>query len=532
MVVSVAPPPTGPQPPLIHFSDLDDAYLAGFEDATWFHLLRMLRWRDFVDLAVQYYEALWDFNRDQAAAREERASARPNAETREEATVRLLFSRATMDVDVPPVRDVPPTTREPLHVRPDTIWPGQVPMRMAGRAPKCFFAMFSAFLVAPLLGRLPEPEDVRRELVNNPAFARACGFTLPSPDVPYRQSDIPSLRKLEQFDQIMTLNGLWDLAAVEQVRRNLADGTVQPEENIVHDTTHYHAHSEMTVVDVPSESEGGKPGRKSQSRTTKECRCSEPETCPHDWVLADEGAGTVVKAGKKKHWAHKASTLGLPDSGILLDAVAVSDAPTHDSRTLIPHLARLFERHPDLLPTISRVLDDSALDDAEIRDEVMTNFGIELVVDPNPRGRKPITNELPQGIDRITPGGTPFCIAGFPFDFLGCRHDSERFLFRAPNLPDGTPACSGCDLAPECLARGERRHIAIPFERLPWINPDNPHLSVRFRKLMAKRPAIERIQKLMKFDYGDDRLTKRGSAAFQARLDKTLLTMHAVLAYC
>ncbi len=32
-----------------------------------------------------------------------------------------------------------------------------------------------------------------------------------------------------------------------------------------------------------------------------------------------------------------------------------------------------------------------------------------------------------------------------------------------------------------------------------------PHLSKRFKRLMAKRPVIERIQKLMKFDYGDSR---------------------------
>jgi hypothetical protein len=43
--------------------------------------------------------------------------------------------------------------------------------------------------------------------------------------------------------------------------------------------------------------------------------------------------------------------------------------------------------------------------------------------------------------------------------------------------------------------------------------------------------AIERLHKLMKYDFGDERLTKRGNAAFQARLDKTLLAMHLVLAY-
>jgi hypothetical protein len=36
--------------------------------------------------------------------------------------------------------------------------------------------------------------------------------------------------------------------------------------------------------------------------------------------------------------------------------------------------------------------------------------------------------------------------------------------------------------------------------------------------------------KLMKYDFGDERLTKRGNKAFQARLDKTLLAMHLAVA--
>ncbi len=46
---------------------------------------------------------------------------------------------------------------------------------------------------------------------------------------------------------------------------------------------------------------------------------------------------------------------------------------------------------------------------------------------------------------------------------------------------------------------------------------------------MARRTSIERLHKLMKFDFGDDRLTKRGNDAFQARLDKTLFAMHVLL---
>ena len=122
------------------------------------------------------------------------------------------------------------------------------------------------------------------------------------------------------------------------------------------------------------------------------------------------------------------------------------------------------------------------------------------------------------------------CAEGVPFDFLGCRHAAERFLYRAPDDEDGAPVCESCPKAKDCLRRGsERRHLSIPFEHLPFIDPQWPHLSQRHQQIMAKRTVIERLHKLMKFDYGDSRLTKRGNVAFQARLDKTLFAMHLVL---
>ena len=205
----------------------------------------------------------------------------------------------------------------------------------------------------------------------------------------HRQSDVPSLRKLEQFDQILTDNGLWGDAAVDQVARNLKTGRIQAESTVVHDTTHYRAFSGMQVVKLP---QAGKPSEKASA--------------------------------------------------------------------------------------------------------------------------------------------TPVCQAGYPFDFLGCRHDTKHFLFRAPDDAQGVPLCRECALRDGCY-RGEAgaRQITVPFTRRPWIDPEFPQLSRRFAKVMAKRTAIERLHKLMKYDYGDERLTKRGNAAFQARLDKTLLAMHLVLAH-
>ncbi len=560
------------QLPLIHCVESDDVYLQQRPDVLWFTVLATVDWgKQFASVGAQYYEALWQFNAAQAQSQAERRAktAQANSETQEEATIRLLFDRATMREDAPILAGGPPEEFPLTHVNPATIAPGVVPVRLGGRRPKCFFALFSAFVALAVKGRAPEPETVYEELKDNPSFARACGFTLPDPEVGYRQSDRPSLRKIEQFDQIMTNRGLWDQAAVQQVAANLKAKVVEIQPTLVHDTTHYPAGSALSTVELPetqeeqtAKKEGvskksaksrkakrrskGKRKRKSQARTTKNCRCEDRKTCPHEWVSADPGAGTVTKAGKKRYWAHKASTLCFAgQEGVLLDAVAMTDAASHDSKSVVPHVARVFERHPELRGRVTRLLDDSAADDSKLKATLAEQFSVELLASPNPRGRKPITTNLPRGLDHLTNLGVPVCRAGFPFDFLGCRHEEKRFLFRAPDASldegdrggeaslfgeEGKPVCEGCPFKSECCRDGaKRRHVAIPFQRLPWIDPEFPQLSISFQKEMAQRTVIERLHKLMKDDYGDEHLTKRGTQAFQARLDKTKLAMHLVL---
>jgi len=524
---------TSDQPVLFHVVESDDILLAERADILWFEILRTLDWRPVAGLAARYYEGLSRFNRDQSETRREKeaSSPPPNAETREEATLRLLFARPTMDPEAPVLVETVVRDDEPVRIDPTTLRPGVVPPRLWGRSPKCFFAQFKAFMGLPIMGRPAEPEFVHAELVNNPSFARACGFTVFDAAVGYRQTDVPSLRKLEQFDQIMTQEGLWADAALQQVRRNIEQGVVRTTDTMVHDTTHYRAYSDLRVVTLPEEKAGKEPRRKSQPRTVKSCRCPDWKDCPHLWVSADEGAGTVVKSGGKKIWGHKASTFAFAGQELLVDAVAMTDAATHDSRSLLVHLERLADRFPAVLRQVRVVLDDGALDDEKIRKAVKEKFEAELVVKPNPRGKKAITQGLPAGIEEVTVAGVPVCRAGYPFDFLGCRHAEKRFLFRAPDDEQGRPVCGDCPEREDCLRRqGERRHLSLPFETLPHLDPRLPHLSRRFERLTAKRTVIERIHKLMKFDYGAERLTKRGNRSFQATLDKTLLAMHLVAA--
>ena len=60
------------QIPLIHFVESDDLYLEAQEDVFWFDLLWDLDWLSLRPVAARYYEALWQFNEQQARARAER----------------------------------------------------------------------------------------------------------------------------------------------------------------------------------------------------------------------------------------------------------------------------------------------------------------------------------------------------------------------------------------------------------------------------------------------------------------------------
>ena len=68
------------------------------------------------------------------------------------------------------------------------------------------------------MGFPAEPEQVHLLLRSNPAFARVCGFSHQGKDrSDYHYHQVPSLRKLEQFDQIMTAAGIWDRIKLAEV---------------------------------------------------------------------------------------------------------------------------------------------------------------------------------------------------------------------------------------------------------------------------------------------------------------------------
>ena len=289
------------------------------------------------------------------------------------------------------------------------------------------------------MGFPAEPEKVDMILRSNPSFARVCGF-IPRRNLEgYCGEHIPSLRKLEQFDQLMRENGIWAKIKVEEVKENLKSGVIRKENELVGDTTHYHAYSGFETVVYKDEN--GKEQKKSQSKVTRRCGCEDKQECSHEWELSDDGAGTIVKSGSKMHWGHKASVIGYPRQGVPMDACAIKDAATFDGKTLYPHVKELFEIYPEIQSSVERVLYDSASDSNEIKAKFKDELGIELKASFNPRGKKDITENLPRGIDKITPYGVPVCKAGCDMEYQGMRYEHEKFIYQAPKDSEGVPVC-------------------------------------------------------------------------------------------
>jgi len=140
-----------------------------------------------------------------------------------------------------------------------------------GRKPKCFFSLLKYFIGVTLMGCASEPEQVYFQLNNNPSFVRVCGFAMKNKSLTekHQQVNIPSLRKLEHFDQIMRQAGIWDKINQSEINTNFELGVFEAETQWVGDTTHYHAYSGYETIKY--EDEYGNVKKKSQSKVTKQC---------------------------------------------------------------------------------------------------------------------------------------------------------------------------------------------------------------------------------------------------------------------
>lgn len=424
----------------------------------------------------------------------------------------------------------------------------------AGRPPCDALCMMRAFLGASLLVGGDSPKDVHLLLHSNPTYARACGFlgrNAVKPPHELTSRRLPGLSTCEEFSEVMSRYGLWQLARVEQVRENLVSGVVEIEDTLAFDTTHAKANSHCDNV-LPAEStkktkrtkkrkkskkkskKSNKPKYRKVPRVKKTCECGKDnwEACEHSWVPTDQGAAIVVKGSTRIYWAHKASVVTFGDSEIPLDVRILQYAAEHDGKTLIPHLEVLQRDLPEVMSRLGYVLADDAYQGLS---EDVARFGdkVRLIVPTHPSGKsKEQIAAAFFGINRFTNTGVPICEAGYRFEMRGRDITDQRYIWVAPNDTDtGQSVCRACPFADACLSNSaaERRHIRVNRENFPQINWDHPSHLAKEKKRYKRRTGVERAIKRLKVDLNAQVLTHRDGPRVQAHFERKLLILHILL---
>jgi hypothetical protein len=222
------------KPLLIHIVHEDDEVLLNTPDAEWFRILYYFPWEKYRIFGAEYYDALYEFNKREERKRLENQTEKEEilSESKEDAKQRLLFDRVTMQVDKEKKSKVLYEVEAESKVQmvdPMEISPGVVPFRLGGKKPKCFYALLKSFLGTSLMGFPCEPDKVFMLLKSNPSFVRVCGFAPKGEKDEYCSTHIPSERKLQQFDQIMSEWGIWDKIKIALVNENIKTGVIKIE---------------------------------------------------------------------------------------------------------------------------------------------------------------------------------------------------------------------------------------------------------------------------------------------------------------
>jgi hypothetical protein len=436
------------------FEEPDDYVLENNPDVTYDKVLDKFDFNLFQDEENLYYESLSDFNRKLVnKAKEKKLQQNHVAKpaTKDEAYQELLWeilerepSPETVLFEIPSMGFV---AAKDVHHNP----------KGAGRKPKNFYALVKAFLGVSYMGLNNSPDMVHSQLINNPPFARKCGFNyIINDETKNCQHNIPSRRKLEQFDQIMNLYGIWDRMKWKMVNQNLGDGTVKVEQDLVFDPSHVEGNSSFTTVDTITET--GNKVKKAVGKLSKRCSCSDKDNCEHRWEVTDHGCGVVVKSQNKKYWAHKASFVGFPGSHVPIDAVAVNYAATNDGQTLVPHLKRLQQHAPIVVERVNRVLADGPFNTPTNKDFVADQIGAVLYTPINPKNIKVPSAKGIKGIDHFTKNGVPICDAGLPLEMKGRDVTNHQYIWGAPVISNNNKiltACSCCVLKKNCCPHGQ-----------------------------------------------------------------------------
>lgn len=372
----------------------------------------------------------------------------------------------------------------------------------SGRKPHNFMPMMRAFELARLLYVETMAESVYLQVLSNPLFAEACGFT----------GKLPSYRSFARFDQIMTDFGLWEKARRLVIVFNLKQGVLEFDDTLVADTTHVEAEA-------------------TYRKQTKLCGHKEDCDCPT--VPTDDNVGIVRKSNTVSYVGHKVSLL-CGAKGQLPLTREVCKGGEYDAFTLQPTLERFKSEFEELAESVQYVLADGIYQTPSCQRITKDVLEAKLVAPIHPRNRQDKSSDA-RGIDKIDRYGLPHCIAGHKMELKGCDHKKKQYIFTCPvhnpqAKQDGL-VCPHHKHIACCSGAVQGRVFRVDFSATPQVDPEFPQHSRTFDTLYDARTGIERVIGMLKDGYSLRRVHKRGRKAVEAHVDQCILSMH-VMAYC
>jgi len=384
-------------------------------------------------------------------------------------------------------------------------------------------AMWNALLAGVVLQH-PTMESLLRELRRNAELRQVCGF-----NVIHGSEAVPTPWAMSRF--------VANVVKEEALLREMFDGLVERARELLPGFGRQLAFDGKAL---PSYSTGRK------SRETDET--SDPDA---DWgVKSYRGIGKDGKPWKKlKRWFGYQLHLIIDAEYEIPVAFEVKRASASEAKRLLPMVRKLKERHPDLVENSRVLMADKGLDSAEINRELLDEHGIKPVIDTRAmwrdekleQGRDPsraITRCLdPDRVDTIvyTERGSVRCVCPASGEerrmvFWGFEADRNTLKYRCPAAVRGIE----CQGRREC----ERQAVGQPgtFGRVVRVSLDTdrriftpiPRDTPTWRRLYARRTAVERVNSRIDMSFGFERHTIRGLRKMRTRVGLALAVMLAM----
>ena len=382
-------------------------------------------------------------------------------------------------------------------------------LKGAGRKGQPFIAYLKAIELAPILQTEQNMKAIALQLRINSDYLRACGFEYP-----------PSCRTLQDFDQIMSESGLWELFRDETYRVNVDDGIIKEDEEdtLTIDNSHAQAHS-------------------TPNKKVKECRqCQHFETCT-DKVSTDETADWYVKSKCKVFYAHQVGMSQLSKSGAPFEQVVLSGRQ-YEPDSLEPLLQQGKKKHSDM--DFTKITADGIFNTKPCVNTIETFYKRAMLYSPvNPKGRLKDLQNPARGIKRVTKHGSVECISENKMVFLTKDEVLQSYVFGCPvfnpearqklihmGIDVSKITCQCKDQCCKTAAHG--RIYRVTREQLKQVNWDMPQFSYRFHMVYRLRTKIERLFGQMKKRFKMAILYRRGVKNVEAHIDKFMALMHIV----